>query len=147
MPTSGVELSARLIRVDRTIDVALLKVEPAESGVPFARLAPATGLEAGDLVRASGFPSTLSAGSGFALASGSFLGLASEDPSQMILDLTVSSGSSGGPILNGGGEVIGITLAVGSPSLGDATGVASSGYVAVARGVGAALSALVVEIE
>jgi S1-C subfamily serine protease len=147
LPVSGAKVPARLIRIDRAVDVALLKVEPVSNGHPFAMVLHDTDLKPGIPVHASGFPTTPSGVSGFALSLGSLLGLAQEDPTQMILDLTVSSGSSGGPILNDLGEVIGVTLAVGSPSLGEATGVASSGYVAVARGIRAALHALRINVE
>src|SRR5262249_14854504 len=103
---SGQELEGTVIAADPQRDVALVKVAPAGlRGLPLR----ATRLEIGDEVYAVGSPlleqlsGTVS--KGIVSAYRSFDGL-----DYIQSDVTTAEGSSGGPLLDGHGNVVGITV-------------------------------------
>jgi S1-C subfamily serine protease len=139
---------ARLIRIDRERDVALIKVDNVGSTLKFLKIGRDSPSNVGLEVRAIGYPAVISKGHARVETDGRLAGRSDSDTSEMIFDLTVASGSSGCPIIRmDSGEIVAIATAVGAPSLGELTGVASSGYVAVGRSVHSALDALRVTLD
>jgi serine protease Do len=106
-PATERELPAKLVGVDRSTDVALLKVdEPTPSVVKFGA---SKSLQVGEWVAAIGSPfgfsNTITAG----IVSATQRALPNESFVSFIqTDVAVNPGSSGGPLLNLKGEVIGI---------------------------------------
>jgi len=102
---SGV-LEARLLSFDLVNDLALLQVEGAH-GTPL-RIAPKPP-QSGSAIVAFGDPE----GYGLALVEGIFNGYSEKGlVDRMLLSMPLNSGMSGGPILNGAGEVIGTNVSV-----------------------------------
>jgi S1-C subfamily serine protease len=100
--------AARVVGTDAANDLALLKVERAfDSGASFRRGAP---LQAGESVTVVGFP--LAALLGFepnvAFGHVSAAGGLRGDASRFQISAPIHKGNSGGPILDQGGQVIGI---------------------------------------
>ena len=102
--SSGIELEGRLISYDASNDVALLKIEGSGfQPIPFS-MEP-TGL--GDEVIAIGTPADIELGQ--SVSKGMISGnRAFEDQTYIQMDISVSPGNSGGPLLNEKGEIIGI---------------------------------------
>jgi S1-C subfamily serine protease len=97
--------AAKLLEKDRELDLALLTAElvrPAR-----AELASVVTMEMGDPVFAMGTPRRL----GFSLASGvvSFVGRPYDDVFYLQTDVPTNPGSSGGPVLDAQGRVVGIS--------------------------------------
>jgi hypothetical protein len=102
---NGLTLRADIVNYDETSDVVLLKVK----GKEFAYLSPATNLPPtlGMEVITIGTPS--SADLGQSIASGIISGRRLNDNLEYIqVDMAVSPGNSGGPLLNHNGEILGI---------------------------------------
>jgi S1-C subfamily serine protease len=116
--------SARLVGLDAKADIALLQLNDA-SGLPVASLGTSTAVKVGDDVIAVGYsldlqgPPSVSRGivsaidRSFDTGNGVHTGL-------IQTDAAISSGNSGGALVNAHGEVIGITTFVAAPS-GSAT--------------------------
>ncbi|MEW6750905.1 MAG: trypsin-like peptidase domain-containing protein [Candidatus Latescibacterota bacterium] len=107
--------AARVVGVDSLIDVALLKIEAA--ALPVARLGDSDELEIGDWVLAIGYPlgmgTTLT--HGIVSALGRQPGVITDDygiESFVQTNAVINPGNSGGPLLNLGGEVVGINSAI-----------------------------------
>jgi S1-C subfamily serine protease len=104
---NGQTFSAKVIYVDATLDIALLKLEG--SGFPQLRLAAAQTVQPGSTVIAIGTPSK-----GFqnSVSKGIVSGIGSmkSEPGMWIqTDTAINPGNSGGPLLNAAGDVVGIT--------------------------------------
>ncbi|MBS0427993.1 MAG: trypsin-like peptidase domain-containing protein [Proteobacteria bacterium] len=103
----GRRFAARVLGVDRRSDVGLLKIEA--KGLAAARLGDAAATRAGDWVAAIsspfGFHSSVTAG--VVSAVGRFLNGAGEIPF-IQTDVAINPGSSGSPLFNARGEVVGI---------------------------------------
>ncbi|HEU0151735.1 MAG TPA: trypsin-like peptidase domain-containing protein, partial [Arenimonas sp.] len=113
------ELKAELIGSDPLSDVALLKVEGR--GLPVLRIGDSRGLKAGQWVLAIGSPFGFEHSVTAGVVSG--VGRRSLDPSQQYVpfiqtDVAINRGNSGGPLLNTGGEVVGINSQIFSNSGG-----------------------------
>jgi hypothetical protein len=103
---AGGVLEARLVSFDLVNDLALLQVEGAR-GTPL-RIA-SKPPQSGSAIVAFGDPE----GYGLSLVEGIFNGHSEKGlVDRMLLSMPLNSGMSGGPILNGSGEVIGTNVAI-----------------------------------
>jgi serine protease Do len=112
--SDGRTLRARLVGTDPTIDIALVKVESAQP-LPFAPLGDSDSLRVGEWVCAIGNP--LAYEHTVTVGVVSYIGRKLFDPSldnYIQTDAAINFGNSGGPLINGRGEVIGINAAISS---------------------------------
>ena len=104
----GLQLEAKVVYLDADLDIALLKVEG--HGFPHLTLADASAVRQGETVLAIGNPGEamlFSVTKGIVSAVGRF---PSAGPGTWIqTDTPINPGNSGGPLLNGRGEVVGIS--------------------------------------
>lgn len=116
----GREFDATLSLMDEHSDLAILRVEGGDAGLPYATLRPSEELAVGDLVLAIGNPfgvgQTVTSGIVSALARSS---LNISDFNFFIqTDAAVNPGNSGGPLVAMDGRVVGINTAIYSQSGG-----------------------------
>ena len=109
--SDGRQLPARVVGIDQHSDVALLKV--AAEGLPVARLATAGPVCAGQWVAALGAP--------FGFERTLTVGVVSAEPrvlpgyagvAVIQLNVALNPGSSGGPLFNAAGEVVGVNTMI-----------------------------------
>lgn len=100
----GRRLPARLVEVDRALDVALLRVEPQPSTPP--QIGRVAALRPGEEVFAVGCPRHL----GFTVSRGivSYVGRELDGGRWLQTDLPINDGNSGGPVINARGELVGM---------------------------------------
>lgn len=108
--------AAELVASDPSADVAVLRVRDTEGLVP-ARTAPEGGVAVGDQVVAIGNALALEGGmtvtQGIVSAVGRSIGTGSGTLTGLIqTDAAISSGNSGGPLVDAAGRVVGINTAV-----------------------------------
>jgi serine protease Do len=113
------ELVAEVVGSDPLSDVALLKVQA--SGLPVLRIGDSRNLKPGQWVIAIGSPFGYDHSVTAGIVSG--IGRRSLDPTQQYVpfiqtDVAINRGNSGGPLLNVGGEVVGINSQIFSNSGG-----------------------------
>lgn len=113
----GTRYSARIVGTDPGIDLALLKIDPDGRKLPFLRLGSSRDLRVGEWVMAIGNPldfnhsvtvGVVSAKDRHVVLEGTDYGVAAF----IQTDAAINLGNSGGPLLNGRGEVIGINTAI-----------------------------------
>lgn len=110
----GREFDAKIALIDKTSDLALLRLDAKGETLPFAPLRPSETLEVGDLVLAIGNPF----GVGQTVTSGivSALARSSLDISDFNFfiqtDAAINPGNSGGPLVAMDGGVVGINTAI-----------------------------------
>jgi hypothetical protein len=106
----GAELNARILASDRQRDLALLEV-PNEAGPPLAFRRNAT-LRRGENVVTYGFPLAGLLSSGPTLTTGEISALAGlrDNQQQFQISAPVQPGNSGGPLLDMGGNVVGVIV-------------------------------------
>ncbi len=115
---SGKEYSAKVIGVDNTIDVALIKINAKK--LPYASLGNSSKIKIGQWVIAIGNPFGLN----FSVTAGIISALGREgitrSPLQQLIqtDAAINRGNSGGPLIDLNGNVIGINTAIVSSSGG-----------------------------
>jgi serine protease Do len=112
--SDGRTMRARLIGTDPVLDVALIKVDAA-GPLPFAPLGNSDSLRVGEWVCAIGNP--LAYEHTVTVGVVSYIGRKLFDPSldnYIQTDAAINFGNSGGPLINGRGEVIGINAAISS---------------------------------
>jgi S1-C subfamily serine protease len=124
----GFESDAKLVGQNPDNDLAVLQADAVPDDLGAATVRPAADLLPGDVVVAVGFPF----GIGPSVSSGVVSGLKREYRSpagdRLLSDLiqfdaAVNPGSSGGPLLNAAGEVVGIVTAMLDPGGGGFAGI------------------------
>jgi len=118
---------ATVVGRDPVLDTAVIRLEHGPSNLPVAALGDSDSLRAGDWVMAIGNPYQL--GHSVTVGVVSYVGRSidiGEGRWHKLIqtDASINPGSSGGPMLNSRGEVIGINLATLADGLGDKTGIA-----------------------
>lgn len=106
------EFEAKVVGKDPKTDVAVIKIEAKES-LPQVNLGDSDRLEVGEWVMAVGNPFGLDSSitSGIVSAKGRHIGAGPYDDF-IQTDASVNPGNSGGPLVNGRGEVVGINIAI-----------------------------------
>jgi len=124
----GLESDAKIVGQHPENDLAVLQAETVPDDLAAAVMRPRADLQPGDVVVAVGFPF----GIGPSVSAGVVSGLKREyrSPSGESLlsnliqfDAAVNPGSSGGPLLNAAGEVVGIVTAMLDPGGGGFAGI------------------------
>ncbi len=122
--SAGTKVDAKVVGVDNTSDVALLKVDPGKAGdLTVLPIGDSDKVRVGEQVVAIGNP----LGYDFTLTTGvvSALDRELQSPNGSIIpngiqtDAAINSGNSGGPLINARGEVIGINEQIASQSGGN----------------------------
>src|SRR5205809_247263 len=110
------EFEAKVLGKDQKTDIAVIKIDTKEN-LPKVQLGNSDRLEVGEWVMAVGNPFGLesSVTSGIVSAKGRHIGAGPYDDF-IQTDASVNPGNSGGPLVNGRGEVVGINVAIGSQS-------------------------------
>jgi serine protease Do len=106
------EFEAKVVGKDTKTDIAIIKIDTKES-LPKVQLGDSDRLEVGEWVMAVGNPFGLenSVTSGIVSAKGRHIGAGPYDDF-IQTDASVNPGNSGGPLVNGRGEVVGINVAI-----------------------------------
>jgi len=112
------EYSAKVVGADQKTDIALIAISPGKP-LPYARLGNVDTLKVGDWVVAVGNPFGLghTVTAGIVSAKGRVIGAGPYDD-YIQTDAAITPGSSGGPLFNMDGEVVGINSAIFSTSGG-----------------------------
>ena len=111
----GRSFGARVVERGRSLDLALLRLEGDPDDLPAARFGDSDALRVGELVYALGHPwgrvGAVTSGivSGLGVARGAGRGASAR---YVQSDVSLAPGNSGGPLLNAGGEVVGINAMV-----------------------------------
>jgi putative serine protease PepD len=122
--TATTKVDAKIVGVDNTSDVALLKVDPGKTGdLTVLPLGDSSELQVGEPVVAIGNP----LGYDFSLTTGvvSALDRELQSPNGSVIsngiqtDAAINSGNSGGPLIDSSGHVIGINEQIASQSGGN----------------------------
>jgi S1-C subfamily serine protease len=112
---------ALLVGIDLNADIAVLRISPIPSGLNALEFGNSNHLEVGDFVLAIGNPfgigQTVTSGIVSALGRGGVEGDGLGDLIQT--DASINPGNSGGPLVNLGGEVVGINTALIGPAGGN----------------------------
>ena len=120
------ELPARLYGIDTLTDLAIIKVD--ESGLPTISIGSSADLKSGQLAIAIGnplgeFENTVTtgviSGLGRQIVAGDSITSSAEQLNNLIqTDAAINPGNSGGPLLDSGGQVIGVNTAVSQEAQG-----------------------------
>jgi serine protease Do len=114
----GRVMGAQVVAIDEETDLAVLKVEA--TGLPALTLGDSEALKPGQLVMAFGSPLGLEASVSMGVVSATARQLEPEDPMIYIqTDASINPGSSGGPLVDAEGRVVGINTLIYSQSGGD----------------------------
>ena len=112
--SDGRQFRATRAKGDPSMDVAILKVE-ANAPLPVARLADSEAVEIGDWVLAVGCPLELEQTVSAGIISAKNRSFCPNHRAKMLqTDAAINPGSSGGPLVNLGGQVVGITTSIAS---------------------------------
>ena len=100
----GRRLSGRIVESDRTLDLALVRVEPQASVAP--SFGEVSSLRPGEEIYAVGCPRHL----GFTVSRGivSYVNRELDGARWLQTDLPINDGNSGGPVINARGELVGM---------------------------------------
>ena len=109
----GVQHDAKVIGTDQETDLAVIKVEP-DHPLPAAKMGNSDSMQVGDWVLAIGSPFGLSqtVTAGIVSAKGRDIVPGRQFQTFIQTDAAINPGNSGGPLVNMGGEVIGINTAI-----------------------------------
>ena len=128
------QFNAQIVGKDKMTDLALIKIE-SEEALPFVKLGDSDTLRVGDWILAIGNPFGLggSVTAGIVSAKSRDIDAGSYD-NFIQTDASINQGSSGGPLFNMAGDVVGINTAIfsstgGSVGIGFATPVNLSKFV------------------
>jgi serine protease Do len=114
----GKLLEAKVVGTDREADLAVLKVE-SDVPLPALRLADSDSLRQGQMVLAFGNPLGLENSVSLGVVSSVGRQIRPDDPMIYVqTDAPINPGNSGGPLLNAGGDVVGINTFILSQSGG-----------------------------
>ena len=114
----GRHLPAELVGVAPDVDLAVLRIDGRN--LPTLPLGDSSRVAVGDYVVAIGNPFGLGQTVTAGIVSATDRGLGDNDRRRFIqTDAPINSGNSGGPLINAGGEIIGINSALVSPSGGN----------------------------
>jgi serine protease DegQ len=123
----GLESDAKIVGQQPENDLAVLQAETVPDDLAAATMRPKADLKYGDDVVAVGFPFGIGPSVSAGVVSGlkrSFRTDAGDQLSNLIqFDAAVNPGSSGGPLLNAAGEVVGIVTAMLDPGGGGFAGI------------------------
>ena len=123
----GLESDAKIVSQQPENDLAVLQAETVPDDLAAATMRPKADLKYGDDVVAVGFPFGIGPSVSAGVVSGlkrSFRTDAGAQLSNLIqFDAAVNPGSSGGPLLNAAGEVVGIVTAMLDPGGGGFAGI------------------------
>src|SRR6266513_568118 len=110
--SDGKTYDAKVIGKDQKTDIAVIKIDAGQD-LPVATLGDSDNLEVGEWVMAIGNPFGLdhTVTSGIVSAKGRHIGAGPYDDF-IQTDASVNPGNSGGPLVNGRGEVVGINVAI-----------------------------------
>jgi len=115
---AGKLVDAEVVGIDRETDIAVLKI--AASDLPALKLGSSDTLRQGELVFAAGSPFGLQNSITMGVVSSVARQVRQDDPMIYIqTDASINPGSSGGPLLNTEGEVVGISTFILSESGGN----------------------------
>lgn len=105
-PSGGETMSAKLVAVDETNDLALLKVDTK----PFATAAIRTNVKLGEPIAVFGYPlaSVLSRNGNFTLGNVTALAGLGDDSNHYQISAPVQPGNSGGPLVDQYGNLVGV---------------------------------------
>jgi S1-C subfamily serine protease len=107
----GAEVSSRVVTVDEDLDLAVLRLKPPPGLLRPARLGDSRSVRTGQFVVAIGYPYGFRQSISFGIISAQ--GRTANDADGFLqTDAAVHPGSSGGPLLNLKGEVIGVVAAM-----------------------------------
>ena len=113
----GRKLDAKLIGADKTLDLAVIKIEAGD--LPVVKLGDSSKLRPGEWAIAIGNPYEFSNTVTVGIISGTGRALADIGKSDLIqTDAPINPGNSGGPLINLNGEVIGINVAIAAQAQG-----------------------------
>lgn len=120
---SGEELPATVLGLDGETDIAVLKINAGRE-LPFVKLGDSDRTRVGEWVLAIGSPFGLSKSVTAGIISNRQRETAVSSPFQKFIqtDAAINRGNSGGPLVNLGGEVIGVNSQI-ATSTGDSNGV------------------------
>jgi S1-C subfamily serine protease len=123
----GLESDAKIVSQQPENDLAVLQAETVPDDLAAATMRPKADLKYGDDVVAVGFPFGIGPSVSAGVVSGlkrSFRTNAGDQLTNLIqFDAAVNPGSSGGPLLNAAGEVVGIVTAMLDPGGGGFAGI------------------------
>jgi len=117
------ELEARVVGEDAATDVAILKIDVKES-LPTIRLGDSDNLEVGEWVMAVGNPFGLDSSVSSGIVSGKGRNIGEAYDRLIQTDEPLNPGSSGGPLIDLNGQVVGINKAIVSAT-GGSIGISS----------------------
>jgi S1-C subfamily serine protease len=106
----GETFPARLVRLDRANDLAIIK---ADAKAPALAIVRSSTIRRGDSVFTLGYPNTQMQGFSIKFTDGSVSSLAGirDEPNTFQISVPVQPGNSGGPLLNKDGNVVGVVVA------------------------------------
>lgn len=107
----GSDRAASVVGSDEALDIALLRLEDPRGFIP-APLGKSAGVRVGEWVIAIGNPLGLHHTVTLGIVSAKARSITGGDAEMLQTDAAINPGSSGGPLLNLRGEVIGITTAI-----------------------------------
>ena len=108
----GSEKIAKVVAIDDTMDLALLKLQPEkEKPYPFLQLAEADAPSPGAECSALGYPVAHAMNYTMQVTSGTVSSVSTEDPYHVTLTAKITHGNSGGPLVDRFGNVIGVVSA------------------------------------
>jgi len=138
MFADGLESDAKIVSQHPENDLAVLQAQTVPDDLAAATMRPKADLKPGDAVVAVGFPFGIGPSVTAGVVSGlkrQFRTTAGDYLSNLIqFDAAVNPGSSGGPLLNAAGEVVGIVTAMLDPGGGGFAGIGFAVPIETARG-------------